>query len=114
MVPPRDRGEEEEPTLDVGLLGVGGQRDLEFALLNPNPVEVALEAWGLEGGAGEQLVTAWVELLGVAAGTQADVLAHWDKAPANLTQTVSTVLSSPLLMLLCIIKFSLTWYGLLI
>lgn len=89
VLPPRDRADDDEEIMDVGLLGVGGQRDVEFALLNPNPVEVGLDSWGVEPHSGEQLVKVWVELLGVGFGSKQDVLQRWEQPSSNLTQTVS-------------------------
>jgi hypothetical protein len=89
VIPPRDRGEDED-TLDLGLMGVGGQRDVEFALINSNPVEIALESWGLESH-GDQMVKVWVELLGVGAGSRKQVLERWENTSSNLTQTVSNI-----------------------
>jgi hypothetical protein len=89
-VPPGEQGEDgEADSLELGLVGVGGSRDVEFALLNPNPVDVALESFGLENRITGEVASATVKLLGIGAGSQADVLSRWAAPPTNLTESVS-------------------------
>ncbi|KAF4522088.1 hypothetical protein B566_EDAN004073 [Ephemera danica] len=90
VIPPGEQGDEgERDSLELGLVGVGGSRDVQFALLNPNPVDVALEAWGLELRATGEVAAATVDLLGMGSGGQADVLSYWSSPPANLTQSTT-------------------------
>lgn len=90
MIAERDRGEEEEPTLDLGLVATRSERSVEFILHNPNPVPVAIEAISVQPLRGGDLEMS-LDMLGTGKTSHKDIMEQWVMAPINLTADVSFV-----------------------
>ncbi|XP_059479964.1 transmembrane protein 131 isoform X2 [Neocloeon triangulifer] len=84
MIAERDRGEEEEPTLDLGLMATRSERSVEFILHNPNPVPIVIKAIGVEPVRGGDLETTLL-LLGTGKTSHKDVMEQWFTSPMNLS-----------------------------
>jgi len=98
LIAERDRGEEEEPTLDLGLVATRSERSVEFILHNTNPVPITIKALGVEPLRGGDLETTLV-LLGTGKTSHKNIIEQWITAPMNLSADVS-VTDFPLLYLL--------------
>ena len=61
-------GSPSQNILDYGTLGMNEKRDHFFTIINKNPVTLNLKTWG------SNLTGSLVELMGVEAGSQADIL----------------------------------------
>jgi hypothetical protein len=54
--------------IDFGTLGMSEKRDHYFTILNKNPVTIQLDGWG------SNLTDALIELMGVEAGNETEIL----------------------------------------
>jgi hypothetical protein len=89
LIAERDQGEEEEPTLDLGLVATRSERSVDFILHNPNPVAVSVEAISVQPLRGGDLEMS-LDMLGTGKTSHKNIMEQWVMAPINLTADVSS------------------------